>query len=182
MIVAVEGREADLLLSSQFACVHCGLGFDAPSPQLFSFNSLGRHVRGLRGARRRLRVGRGAARPRPLALGLEGGDRARWGRSRTIGKWRRHVFEGVAANVESDKGGPKKGSMLKGPWRDLDAKAAAGLALRHWASGTIVLRFRSQGAVAHARRALGRRRHRADGQVPRGRRRLAHAGACSSPT
>ena len=25
------------------------------------------------------------------------------------GTWRRHIFEGVAANLEADKGGPKKG-------------------------------------------------------------------------
>ena len=39
-----------------------------------------------------------------------------------MGKWRRHLFEGVADNLESDRGGPPKGAMLKGPWRDLDPK------------------------------------------------------------
>src|SRR5438270_7854122 len=38
VIVAPEGG-ADLLLSSHYACAACGLGFDPPSPQLFSFNS-----------------------------------------------------------------------------------------------------------------------------------------------
>ena len=36
-----------------------------------------------------------------------------------IGKWRRHLFEGVAANFEADEDGPPKGTMLRGPWRDL---------------------------------------------------------------
>ena len=38
VIVAVEGQP-DLLLSSHYACASCGLSFDPPSPQLFSFNS-----------------------------------------------------------------------------------------------------------------------------------------------
>ena len=33
---AAEGRP-DLLLSANYACAACGIGFDAPSPQLFSF-------------------------------------------------------------------------------------------------------------------------------------------------
>jgi excinuclease ABC subunit A len=32
-------REGDLLFSSAYACTHCGLSFEPPSPQLFSFNS-----------------------------------------------------------------------------------------------------------------------------------------------
>ena len=38
VIVAPEGQP-DLLLSSHYACASCGLSFDPPSPQLFSFNS-----------------------------------------------------------------------------------------------------------------------------------------------
>ena len=38
VIIAAEGRP-DWLLSSNYACTNCGIGFDPPSPQLFSFNS-----------------------------------------------------------------------------------------------------------------------------------------------
>ena len=38
VIVAAEGQP-DLLLSSHYACTTCGLAFEPPSPQLFSFNS-----------------------------------------------------------------------------------------------------------------------------------------------
>lgn len=142
VIVAVEGQ-ADLLLSSQFACVHCGLGFDAPSPQLFSFNS----PAGMCAACEGLGVGYDLVEellvPDP-SLSVWKGAIEPLGPVEKIGKWRRHVFEGVAANVESDKDGPKKGSMLKGAWRDLDAKSR-----RAWLYGTgkrdIVLRFRSKG-------------------------------------
>ena len=32
-------RATDLYLSAHYACTHCGLSFEPPSPQLFSFNS-----------------------------------------------------------------------------------------------------------------------------------------------
>src|SRR4051812_12914722 len=38
VILAVEDQP-DILLSANYACAACGLGFEAPSPQLFSFNS-----------------------------------------------------------------------------------------------------------------------------------------------
>src|SRR5205823_5045555 len=34
-----EAREGDIPFSSAYACTHCGLSFEPPSPQLFSFNS-----------------------------------------------------------------------------------------------------------------------------------------------
>ncbi len=40
MKVSLEGAdEADLLFSELFACIHCGISFQAPEPRLFSFNS-----------------------------------------------------------------------------------------------------------------------------------------------
>ncbi len=72
-----------------------------------------------------------------------------------IGKWRRHLFEGVAANLESDPDGPPKGKMLKGRWRDLDEK------WRHaWLYGTgdrvIVHRWKSKSKVwSHAEKWPG---------------------------
>src|SRR5207249_1546890 len=61
-----------------------------------------------------------------------------------MGKWRRHLFEGVAANLEADTDGPPAGAMLKGPWRDLDPR------WRHaWLYGlgdrVIVHRWRNRG-------------------------------------
>ena len=142
VIVAVEGR-ADLLLSSQFACVHCGLGFDAPSPQLFSFNSPAGMCAACEGLGVGYELDEVLLVPDP-SLSVWKGAIEPLGPVEKIGKWRRHIFEGVAANLEADKGGPKKGSMLKGPWRDLDAKAR-----RAWLHGTgkrdIVLRFRGKG-------------------------------------
>src|SRR5690606_8450867 len=35
----VSGPDAETLYSTQFACVECGISYEPPSPQLFSFNS-----------------------------------------------------------------------------------------------------------------------------------------------
>ncbi len=56
------------------------------------------------------------------ALSVWKGAIAPLGPVSAMGKWRRHLFEGVALNMEGDKKGPPKGAMLKGPWRDLDPK------------------------------------------------------------
>jgi excinuclease ABC subunit A len=39
LIVGEDGTSDELLLSSKYACPACGIGFEAPSPQLLSFNS-----------------------------------------------------------------------------------------------------------------------------------------------
>ena len=129
MIVAAEGRP-DLLLSSHYACTPCGIGFDPPSPQLFSFNSPQGMCPACDGLGIRHDFDPELLVPDP-SLSVWDGAIAPLGPVKEMGKWRRHLFEGVAANLEADPDGPPKGTMLKGPWRDLDEKWQAGLALRH---------------------------------------------------
>jgi excinuclease ABC subunit A len=73
-IIAPEGQP-DILLSSQYACAPCGLGFEPPSPQLFSFNSPQGMCPDCDGARHQAHVRPRSADPRPLALGGRGGAR-----------------------------------------------------------------------------------------------------------
>ncbi len=102
---------ADLLLSSRFACTHCGIGLDAPSPQLFSFNS-----------------------PTGMCLSCDGmGTRCDFDPDLLVpdpslpfyapciapmrkrpGRWRRHIYEGVARHVGFD---------IRLPWNRLPQKA-----------------------------------------------------------
>jgi len=117
VIVAVDDK-ADVLLSSHFACAACGISFDPPSPQLFSFNSPQGMCPSCDGLGVRHDFDPGLLVPDP-SLSVWKGAIEPLGAVSSIGKWRRHLFEGVAANLESDPGGPPKGSMLKGPWRDL---------------------------------------------------------------
>src|SRR5215217_6365442 len=120
VIVAPEGQ-TDLLLSSHYACAACGLSFDPPSPQLFSFNSPQGMCPACDGLGVRHDFDPALLVPDP-SLSVWKGAIEPLGPVCDIGKWRRHLFEGVAANVEADPDGPPKGTMLRGPWGELDPK------------------------------------------------------------
>src|SRR5262245_24380514 len=153
LIVSAEGRP-DLLLSSSHACPQCGVGFDPPSPQLFSFNSPQGMCPSCDGLGVRHDFDPDRLVPKP-ELSVWDGAIELVGPVRKIGRWRKHIFEGVAANLESDPDGPPKGAMLKGPWRDLDPKWQ-----QAWLYGTgdrmIVHRWRQKGRVwSHAEKWAG---------------------------
>ena len=148
VIVAAEGQP-DLLLSSHYACTTCGLSFDPPSPQLFSFNSPQGMCLSCEGLGIRHDFAPELLVPDP-ALSVWDGAIAPLGPVKELGRWRRHLFEGVAANLEADADGPPKGTMLKGPWRDLKEKWR-----RAWLYGTgerqIVYRWKNRSKIwSHA--------------------------------
>ena len=138
VIVAVEGQP-DMLLSSHYACTFCGLSFDPPSPQLFSFNSPQGMCLACDGLGVRYDFDPDLLVPDP-DLSVWDGALAPIGPVKDVGKWRRHLFEGVAANFEADTDGPAKGTMLKGPWRKLDERfrnvwlygAGERMIVHHW--------------------------------------------------
>jgi excinuclease ABC subunit A len=142
VILAPEGQP-DLVLSSRYACPSCGIGFDPPSPQLFSFNSPQGMCAGCDGLGVRLDLDPEKLVPDP-SKSLWDGAVEPLGPVGKIGRWRRHIFEGVAANLESDPGAPPKGTLLKGPWRDVPEEYR-----RAWLYGTgdrvIVQRWKSRG-------------------------------------
>jgi excinuclease ABC subunit A len=101
----------DILLSAGYACTTCGLSFEPPTPQMFSFNSphgMCQHCDGL-GARfdfdPELLV------PDPSRSFL---DPCVAALRRPPGRWRRHIYEGVARHLGID---------LKTRWRDLPQPA-----------------------------------------------------------
>ena len=118
VIVAIEDQP-DRILSSHYACTFCGLGFDPPSPQLFSFNSPQGMCLACDGLGVRHDFAPDLLVPDP-SLSVWDGAIAPLGPIKDVGKWRRHIFEGIAINFESDPDGPPKGTMLKGPWGKLD--------------------------------------------------------------
>ena len=153
VIIAAEGRP-DWLLSSNYACAVCGIGFDPPSPQLFSFNSPQGMCLACDGLGIRHDFAPDLLVPNP-ALSVWDGAIAPLGPVKEIGRWRRHLYEGLAANLEADPDGPPKGSMLRGPWRDLDEKWR-----RAWLYGTgdriIVHRWKNRSKVwSHAEKWVG---------------------------
>ena len=120
VIISVEGK-ADVLLSSHYACASCGLSFDPPSPQLFSFNNPQGMCPKCDGLGVRHDFDPALLVPDP-SLSVWTGAIEPIGPVKAIGRWRRHLYEGVAANLEADPDGPPKGAMLKSPWRELDPK------------------------------------------------------------
>src|SRR5437763_5134500 len=106
VIVSMEGKP-DLLLSSHYACSACGISFDPPSPQLFSFNSPQGMCPSCDGLGVRHDFDPELLVPDP-SLSVWKGAIEPIGAVAELGKWRRHIFEGVAANLEADPGGPSK--------------------------------------------------------------------------
>ena len=106
-----QDRAEDLLLSSRYACTHCNLSFEPPSPQLFSFNSPTGMCLTCDGMGERFGFDPELLVPDPrksfLNLAIEP-MRTR------IGRWRRHIYEAVAAHI---------GFSLKTPWKDLPQRA-----------------------------------------------------------
>ncbi|MFQ5590372.1 MAG: hypothetical protein ACE5HE_04335 [Phycisphaerae bacterium] len=105
----------DLLLSSHYACADCGLSFEPPSPQLFSFNSPTGMCLTCDGMGETFDFDPDLLVPDPgksfLKLAIEPM------RSR-IGRWRRHIYRGVAKHVGFD---------LNTPWGKLPPRARKAL-------------------------------------------------------
>ncbi len=119
----------DLILSSRYACVQCGVSYSTPEPQLFSFNSpqgacptcdgLG-DIYGIDPTKlvtapeKSLRKG---------AIGVLGSFR-------DMPRWLRRLLTGVAAHAEAKRKFPD-GTLLDTPWQDLTA-----LQKKIWLNGT----------------------------------------------
>ncbi|MCA9116346.1 MAG: excinuclease ABC subunit A, partial [Planctomycetaceae bacterium] len=134
----------DRLFSSQYACTHCGLSFEPPSPQLFSFNSpLGMclECNGL-GMRHDFLL--------DLLIpdekkSLNKGAVELLGAVTKMGRWKKHIFKGVAEAIETDRG-LAEGSVLKTPWKDLP-EAARELLLYGLGERHITFSWRYSGGV-----------------------------------
>jgi excinuclease ABC subunit A len=120
---------ADLVLSSRYACTACGVSYDTPEPQLFSFNSpqgacpacdgLG-DIYGIDPAKL---VTEPAKTLRKGAIGVLGGFR-------DMPRWMRRLLTGVAAHAEAKKK-LSPGTLLDTPWQELTAAQK-----RIWLDGT----------------------------------------------
>src|SRR6266851_4975785 len=102
----------DILLSAHYACTFCDRSYEPPSPQMFSFNSPQGMCLECDGLGYRYSFDPELLIPDP-ALSFYDGAIPLVGRLRGMGRWRRHIFEGVAQTLGID---------LKTPWRDLPAE------------------------------------------------------------
>ena len=112
-----DDQPEDLTLSSQFTCVSCGVSYDTPEPQLFSFNSplgacstcdgLG-DIYGIDAKKLLVDPSRS----------VKKGCFGVLGRFRDMPRWTRRLFNAVAAHAEKKKN-YEAGVMLDTPWQKL---------------------------------------------------------------
>ncbi len=134
----------DRLYSAHYACTHCGLSYEPPSPQLFSFNSPQGMCLDCNGLGERFEFPMDRLIP-DESLSLWDGAIELLGPVKEIGKWRRHIYDGVAETLELDLQLPK-GSLLKTPWNELTDEVKRAM-LYGTGSRHIVFRWRHSGGI-----------------------------------
>src|SRR5262245_30066060 len=112
-------REGDILFSSAYACTRCGLSFEPPSPQLFSFNSPQGMCPQCSGLGVEYTFDPELLAPFQKASFREGCFEL-IGPWQDLGRWRRHIYQGVADTMER-KLELKAGTLLDTPWEKLSA-------------------------------------------------------------
>jgi excinuclease ABC subunit A len=104
----------DILFSAHYACTHCNKSYEPPSPQLFSFNSPHGMCLECDGLGTRYSFDPDLLIP-DMSLSFHNGAIPLVGAWREMGRWRRHIYEGIAKTLEID---------LKTPWNKLPQEHA----------------------------------------------------------
>jgi len=113
--LSTQHLESDIILSAHYACTHCNKSYEPPSPQLFSFNSPHGMCLDCDGLGTRYSFDPDLLVPDP-AKSLYEGAIPIVGPMRGMGRWRKHIYEGVAKAFGID---------VKAPWQDLSAEHQA---------------------------------------------------------
>lgn len=134
--VAESGRETEIYFSADYSCSHCGISFERPTPQLFSFNSpQGRcpHCQGLGVVH--------SFDPKLLipdeTKSFQQGCVVPIGKWKDMGRWRRHIYQGVADALEKLYN-LEKNYVLETAWEELDERVKKALL---WGSGDLRVTF-----------------------------------------
>ncbi|MHB1422084.1 MAG: excinuclease ABC subunit UvrA, partial [Gemmataceae bacterium] len=106
---ARESTNEDILFSAHYACTHCNRSYEPPSPQLFSFNSPHGMCPDCDGLGTRFTFDPALLIP-DASVSFFDGAIPLVGKMRGMGRWRRHIYEGVAQSLRID---------LKTPWQAL---------------------------------------------------------------
>jgi excinuclease ABC subunit A len=132
------------LYSVKYACPDCGISYEPPSPQLFSFNSpLGMcpDCTGL-GQRHEILMEKLVA---DETKSLSQGALHLLGPFKKIGRWRKHILQGIGRAIEQDCGLPEA-TFYKTKWKDLP-EAARNLFLNGMGDRHITFAWRHRGGV-----------------------------------
>ena len=114
---ADAGQSLDRVYSSQYACAPCGISFTPPTPQMFSFNSPQGMCHSCDG------LGEVYTFDRETLISDTGrsfqqGCIELLGKWKDMGRWRRHIYQGVADTMEREWG-LEKGTLLESAWENL---------------------------------------------------------------
>ncbi len=111
-------QPGDLALSADFACNACGISFEPPSPQMFSFNSPQGMCLTCDGLGEFYSFDPDQLIEEPTKS-FAGGCFPLVGRWKDLSRWKRHIFKGVAETMER-KLGLEEGTLLETPWEELE--------------------------------------------------------------
>ncbi|MCC6123534.1 MAG: excinuclease ABC subunit UvrA [Pirellulales bacterium] len=118
--LAVGSRLNDISLSAHYACTHCNLSFEPPSPQMFSFNNPQGMCPECSGLGQIYNFDPEQLIPDPTKS-FQQGCIELVGKWKEMGRWRRHIYRGVAETLEHKHGLPS-GTILETAWEELDPK------------------------------------------------------------
>ncbi|MCA9260688.1 MAG: excinuclease ABC subunit UvrA, partial [Planctomycetales bacterium] len=110
-------QPGDVALSADYACNPCGLSFQPPSPQLFSFNSPQGMCGGCDGLGEMFSFDPRKMVPDPGKTFAQGAIEL-VGPWKDLGRWRRHIYAGVAETMERVAELPAQ-HLLETPWYEL---------------------------------------------------------------
>ncbi len=113
----LSAQAGDRVFSVDYACSPCGLSFQPPTPQLFSFNSPQGMCSECDGLGHLYSFDPQLLVPDD-SLSFKKGSIAILGKWQDLGRWRRHIYQGVADTVERLRSFPE-GTLLDQPWADL---------------------------------------------------------------
>ena len=102
----------DVLLSAHYACTHCNVSYEPPSPQLFSFNSPQGMCTDCDGLGDQYTFDPTLIVP-DATISIHDGAIPLIGSLKSMGRWRRHIYEGLGTTFSID---------LKQPWKNLTAE------------------------------------------------------------
>jgi excinuclease ABC subunit A len=118
-VAAARGKATrDVVFSSAYACTPCGLSFEPPSPQLFSFNSPQGMCKTCGGLGTMFSFVPDRLVPNPRHS-FKDGCVELIGPWKDLGRWRRHIYQGMADTMER-KLGVEEGTLLETPWEKLE--------------------------------------------------------------
>lgn len=125
----VANSSRDLVFSADYACNHCEISFEPPTPQLFSFNSPQGMCEECGGLGDQYSFDPELLVP-DSSKSFASGAIEILGSWKSLGRWKRHIFQGVADTLERIHE-LEDGYLLETPWEELEEQWQ-----RQWLWGT----------------------------------------------